>query len=541
MSSTPPPPSPTSLRVPRAPRFGPMYDDYEPYPTRYSTRLASQRIARAAHTTPPPSHPKPSTKKGVSKRTLSPPSPGTVKPSSKKAPRTHASSSSHTSPFNSFSSQPRTSARQQSRSSAERALPTPVKTPSKKKDLSSVTTTPRSLFPSTATSKRRKMDTLDELGEVHPIGGAPTNIFQDIAAHNSTTPARLPRGGKPAKVAIHTDSRDRIPQPATVFDLFSQKPESFGSGRVTRSNHVDEPGSRDRIPQAASVFDLFSQKPEGSGAGRVTRSNHVDEPGSRDRIPQAATVFDLFSQQPEGSGAGRVTGSIPVDEPGPPSRDGAWYVSRGQHHIYRKFDDMESDDDESDLGLFASRPDLLARNPDCLKGIKSLKRSEIKPKVLFPLDTTPLDPTPVNTADRVNNTIDCYSDEDYFEHEEDVTDVDDYYEGLVEDISPTDDPLLKSPPPTEPKETPMTSGVPGEDQVKPPSFGTGGVLGWLKSAHRNQVRALETPADRMKRHRETRGSPHPRTRNRTRKALRDEAEALVQAAGQVSAEGSTDV
>ncbi|CAG8065712.1 unnamed protein product [Penicillium salamii] len=468
MSSTPPPPSPTSLRVPRAPRFGPMYDDYEPYPTRYSTRLASQRIARAAHTTPPPSHPKPSTKKGVSKRTLSPPSPGTVKPSSKKAPHTHASSSSHTSPFNSFSSQPRTSARQQSRSSAERALPTPVKTPSKKKDLSSVTTTPRSLFPSTATSKRRKMDTLDELGEVHPIGGAPLNVFQDIAAHTSTTPARLPRGGKPAKVAIHTDSRDRI-------------------------------------PQSASVFDLFSQKPEGSGAGRVTRS-------------------------------------IPVAEPGPPSRDGAWYVSRGQQHIYRKFDDMESDDDESDLGLFASRPDLLAKNPDCLKGIKSLKRSEIKPKVLFPLDTTPLDTTPVNptpqynTADRVNNTIAWNSDEDYYEHEEDVTDVEDYYEGLVDDISPTDDPLLKSPPPTEPNETPMTSGVPGEDQVKEPSFGTGGVLGWLKSAKQRQDRALETPADRMKRHREARGSPHPRTR----KALRDEAAALAKAAGQVSAEGSAD-
>ncbi|CAG8380303.1 unnamed protein product [Penicillium salamii] len=471
MSSTPPPPSPSSLRVPRAPRLGPKYDDYEPYPTRYSTRLASQRIARAAHTTPPPSHPKPSTKKGVSKRTLSPTSPGTVKPSSKKAPHTHASSSSHPSPFDSFSSQPRTSARQQSRSSAERALPTPVKTPSKKKDLSSVTTTPRSLFPSTATSKRRKMDTPDELGEVRPITGAPLHVFSDVVEDTATAPARLLRGGKPAKVAIHTDSRDRI-------------------------------------PQSAPVFDLFSQKPEGSGTARVTRST-------------------------------------PVDEPGPPSQDGAWYICRGRH-IFRKFDDMESDDDESDLGLFANRPDLLAKNPDCLKGIKSLKRSEIKPKILFPLDTTPLEPTPVNPAPKynpanhVNNLIDfSLDDEEHFEHEEDVTDVEDY-EGLVDDISPTNDPLLKSPPPTGSvyNDTPMTSGLHDEARgVKERSPGTRTVLGWLKSAQHKRARALETPADRMKRHREARGSPHPRTR----KALRDEAEALAEAAAQVSAEGSTDV
>ncbi|KAJ5888052.1 hypothetical protein N7495_008093 [Penicillium taxi] len=46
--STPPPPSPSKLRVPRAPRHGHGYEDSEPYPTRHSARIASRRALQAA-------------------------------------------------------------------------------------------------------------------------------------------------------------------------------------------------------------------------------------------------------------------------------------------------------------------------------------------------------------------------------------------------------------------------------------------------------------------------------------------------------------
>ncbi|KAJ5485882.1 hypothetical protein N7530_000182 [Penicillium desertorum] len=199
MASTPPPPSPSALRVPRAPRHGAKHDNYEPYPTRYSARLASQRGSRVAQTTPPPRHATVSAKPGASKRTLSPSSPGTAKPSPKKAARSHRNAASRISPFDSELSLPRTSAHHTSQSSAEQALPTPAKTPSKKKIINSDSSTSRSLFPSTSTTKRRKMET--------PKYSAEPAIFVDEPLRGYTIQATEQELGIP----IHEDSRDRIP------------------------------------------------------------------------------------------------------------------------------------------------------------------------------------------------------------------------------------------------------------------------------------------------------------------------------------------
>ncbi|KAH3196965.1 hypothetical protein KXX02_003704 [Aspergillus fumigatus] len=63
MATTPPPPS--TLRIPPTPRHGAGYDQYEPYSTRYSTRLAGQRASRESRTTPPPSFATAYTKPGL--------------------------------------------------------------------------------------------------------------------------------------------------------------------------------------------------------------------------------------------------------------------------------------------------------------------------------------------------------------------------------------------------------------------------------------------------------------------------------------------
>ncbi|KAJ5577226.1 hypothetical protein N7535_004152 [Penicillium sp. DV-2018c] len=314
MASTPPPPSPSALRVPRAPRHGPKHDDYEPYPTRFSARLASQRASRADKITPPPNRPSAS-KTGTSKRTLSPSSPDAAVPSPKKTTRSHTNAASRSSHLE-LEHAPPSSPQRPSRSSAERALPTPAKTPSKKQVAGSDSSTYRSLFPKNSTTKRRKMEDTNR-------SIAPLDIFSD-----SDEPVQAPTQGS---IPIHEDSRDRIPGPPS------------------RAN------------------DIFAGK---------------DRP-----VRRPAT---------------RLAANKSLDK-------GAWFVHRGKK-IFKRFDDMEDqdDDDEDDLGLFASRPDLLARNPDILKSVKPLKRADITPRVLFP--------TTGHTA----------------HEEEDVTDVED-----CEPMSPT--------------------------------------------------------------------------------------------------------
>lgn len=234
MAATPPPPSPSDLQAPRAPRRGALYDDWEPYPTRYSTRLASQRAAKEAQSRPPPSYSSTPAKSARSKRTLSLSYPDTHKSPPKKAAHTHASSS-RLSPFDSAPPHPRTSARQSSRSSAERALPTPVKTPAKKQAIISTSgsATPRALFPPNSTSKRRKMDTnrtfevfSDQPSEKASGSklGTSVGIPGHVDVHDSnvsigSTPSECYGPRPPASgIAIHTDSRDRIPMVADPKD-----------------------------------------------------------------------------------------------------------------------------------------------------------------------------------------------------------------------------------------------------------------------------------------------------------------------------------
>ncbi|OQD85812.1 hypothetical protein PENANT_c009G09397 [Penicillium antarcticum] len=433
MASTPPPPSPTSLRVPRAPRFGPKHDNYEPYPTRYSARLAGQREVKSRQVTPPTSHSSASNKNGVPKRTLSPFSPRTGQSSPRKA------ANSRISHFDSESSQPGTSTGQPSRSSAERALPTPAKTPSKKKIISTDSSTSRAIFPTSSAPRRKKldiaMDPFDDLGT--PLGGS-TGYTPHVRGQPDPP---LMRDMGISSFPIHTDSRDRIP---------------------VRADLGGNP---------------FASKP-----GRpATRST---------------TTHD----------------------------DGVWYVCRGKK-IFKRFEEMEADEDEDedDLGLLARRPDLFTDEPDMLK-VKPLTRSSIKPRILFKQSKS--------------------EPEKEIAEEEDLTDVEENdapspasadlaYDFAVDTVTPDFDK-------TDPLAAP---GAPGgvSDSRLGGSTGDTGDTGKSIPASNKRVRtdsgaslfnyyplskkpsAVETRADRLKRSRESRGSPAPRTRKALRSGTPAEA------------------
>ncbi|KGO51300.1 hypothetical protein PEX2_008670 [Penicillium expansum] len=448
MASTPPPPSPSELRVPRAPRHGAKHDNYEPYPTRYSARIAGQRAPRIVQTTPPPSHPSASAKPGPSKRTLSPSSPGTTQPSPKKAARSHRTAASRIAPFDSELALPRSSAHHTSRSSAEQALPTPAKTPSKKKVINSDSSTSRSLFPSTSTPKRRKMDTPKN------HAGEPPAIFVDEPLTGYTIEAAEQELG----ISIHEDSRDRIPVVGPLStDSFISK-----AGRA-----VGRPATR-------------------------STTNH---------------------------------------------KDGAYYVHRGKK-IFKRFDDMEDEaEDEDDLGLFANRPDLLADNPDILKSVKPLKRGEIKPRLLFsaPVQSTdgdeedvtdvedhePMSPTPAY-EDQASLTASILPDPPTpsFESED----------SSVVHSAPVGRTGLRFPRPAVGDVSPFQSAsfsedlglsASTEDQTRSRGLSVSSGSSLLKywPPVSRKTRDVEARSDRVKRLREARGSPAPRTRQ----ALRAEA------------------
>lgn len=215
MASTPPPPSPSALRIPAAPRHGAGYDTFEPYPTRSSARLAGQRASRLKETTPPmcPSSPSKVRSKGSPRKygksedaTISPP--GSF-PKSRDAERgSHASRANdhHQSVKTQPSNLPTSGL-----ASETYALPTPAKTPSKKNITSNLSSTARTLFPTVRMSKPKGRFSIDV----------------DDASLG------------PQSIQIYTDSRDRIPKaPTTPRNPFYNGPSESASDE---SNGVFDP------------------------------------------------------------------------------------------------------------------------------------------------------------------------------------------------------------------------------------------------------------------------------------------------------------
>ncbi|KAE8158847.1 hypothetical protein BDV40DRAFT_274760 [Aspergillus tamarii] len=242
MASTPPPPS--TLRVPPTPRHGPGYDQYEPYSTRHSARLASQRASKERHTTPPPSFPLPQSSKSTKKQhkelgALSPPESAHRSPRKKTSDRIGsflasrsldgASELDDSDPFGTAEPSSSTRPLHAFRTTLSQGmLPTPAKTP-KKKAVGDIGNTARALFPPpSGRPKKSKKYT-----------GFSLDSFDDNA-----------QGG--SNIQIYTDSRDRIPEPDESEDNpFCKRPTAptrFSRRRaeqIKRDKEVDESVKRD--------------------------------------------------------------------------------------------------------------------------------------------------------------------------------------------------------------------------------------------------------------------------------------------------------
>lgn len=205
MTRTPsPPPMP---RTPPAPRWGSFKDLYEPYPTRQSARLASQRASQESPSTPPNFSESESEEdtKGARKHsdygfpTMLPgpfdSSPRKKRVSDRAGLAKMQSLTKTSGPHNTSASSP------SNQSSPSRPttvtggmLPTPAKTPKtpKKKAIGDFGSTARTLFrptPNTGSNKKSKRSI-----------GYSLESFEDDSNQSQ------------ANIEIYTDSRDRIPE-----------------------------------------------------------------------------------------------------------------------------------------------------------------------------------------------------------------------------------------------------------------------------------------------------------------------------------------
>lgn len=249
MTTTPPPPS--TLRVPPSPRFGAGYDQYSPYATRHSARLASQRASRDS--TPPPRFPAlqvDGTKSAKEEQNnhdaleaLSPP--GSIHGSPRKKPSagsrtfglTHSleDEDDNTSTLaDPFASQHPHSQLQATRTNG--MLPTPAKTP-RKKAVADMGPTARTLFPPISRPKKSRKHT-----------GFSLDSFNDDTAQNQT------------QIQIYTDSRDRIPDVAQSEESLFYKPPKETKTAQTPRNPPPAPSKKPKAVEAKQVKELKRDK-----------------------------------------------------------------------------------------------------------------------------------------------------------------------------------------------------------------------------------------------------------------------------------------
>jgi hypothetical protein len=260
MATTPPPPSPSRLSIPLAPRHGPKYDTYEPYATRHSARLASQRLSRDSHTTPPPSSPDlrgrtgamdERKQKGMDVGTLSPPGSTYTSPRKKVSGRGKGVNPGYSLDNTELDSSdlidtagtthPRQHSLHASRTTITNGmLPTPMKTP-RKKAVEDISSTARTLFPNNsafACPKKSKK-----------YAGFSLESFEEGAVETHE------------KIEIFTDSRDRIPELDESKDNpFYKKPNTTETAvapapRTSRRRKANEAKRDEEVDDAINRDD----------------------------------------------------------------------------------------------------------------------------------------------------------------------------------------------------------------------------------------------------------------------------------------------
>ncbi|KAL1958260.1 hypothetical protein VTO42DRAFT_4768 [Malbranchea cinnamomea] len=205
----------------------------------------------------------------------------------------------------------------------------------------------------------------------------PTNQSINITAGMLPTPAKTPRKktiSDPglASRALFTSRSNTLQSEGLApkrtkgkkFSHFSL--ESFHSDLEEPNQHPPlevYTDSRDRIPKVNQRMDNPFLRKATKGAGSMD--------GADDTINKERKVASEEIKRDK-----EVEKAIHRD-------DGLLYVFRGKK-VFRKFkpEVEDEEDDDEDLGLLSSRPELLDGSP--LPRVRPLTRSSIKPRILFP-------------------------------------------------------------------------------------------------------------------------------------------------------------
>lgn len=187
----------------------------------------------------------------------------------------------------------------------------------------------------------------------------------------------------------------------------------------------------------------------------------------------------------------------------------------------------DEDEDDDDLGLLARRPDLFADEPDILKKVKPLTRASIKPRLLF---------------NRPEPEKEIAEEEDLTDVEENdapsPTPADPAYDLAVDPVTPdfdTSDSLVAPVAPGGVSSTrlrgstgetgkaisPSNDTAPGHSNKRVRTDSGASLFNYYPLSKKPS--AVETRADRLKRSRESRGSPAPRIRKALRSGTSAEA------------------
>ncbi|KAH0559769.1 hypothetical protein GP486_003720 [Trichoglossum hirsutum] len=322
--STPPPPSPSSLRTPPTPRHGPMFDNYEPWAPRISTRSSAQRSQNRAKTPP-------RQETNMLEPSLSTPQTG------KRATRPRAPSNSLSTPPSTHSS-PQKRAEKAPRSAGRRNVSGVLN------DDSTTTSTTATLGIS-----------VDGSGASSAKGTSTTSIF----GHGMLpTPAKTPKKRHALPVAgLGSTARVLFPsRPQTIEEAMPSPKKSrrgkkhSGLGLHSFSDSLNDDDGEEKI-------EIYTDSKE-----KIPEMDMSDDNPFISRPGQATAAEDARSFRRRRKG--QTDSSHDVEE-SLGRDDGMYYVFRGKK-VFRKFDEPSPNDN----GSTDSPPQRT--------------RSSIKPRLLFP-------------------------------------------------------------------------------------------------------------------------------------------------------------
>ncbi|KAG5296813.1 hypothetical protein I7I48_05745 [Histoplasma ohiense] len=320
MATTPPP---RTIRTPPAPRYGSKFNSFEPFSTRYSTRLANQKTVRGS-------------------------------------PNLSTPNSQHLSNDAEVVTDVKGCASEEDSCSSPECVQA---SPTRRSDRKTKGTRPYMETNSLSDNARGEIDRPSQ-----PTSDASHSVSNINSEHTLLTANMLPT---PAK----TPRKKAVPDPSAVARTL------FKSNSQSKAIETPIPKRQRAKKLKGFSLDSFNADLENEGNDEITIFTD-----SRDRIPEVHDTADnpFISRPNDTSHDVNISVEMQRDEKVQEALhrdDGMLYVFRGKK-IFRKFNSDSEEDDETDHGLLASRPDLLeeTRIPD----VQPLTRASIKPRLLFP-------------------------------------------------------------------------------------------------------------------------------------------------------------